>query len=170
VTGAKSGLSFEATLKVHQLDCSLLILCVCDISKGEAAMEEIVKRVAQGKDGGGRGRIEVWNCESGDHFPDFVKKVNGVKLNAGIFGLFNKLGRYSREEVLQTNVLSTALLSMLLLPNLEASRREGERLPVLESVSPGGHKLVMNPGEKSKAGNLLRTQNDPVSFNPRTQN
>jgi len=75
-------------------------------------------------------RIEVWNCESGDHdhFLDFVKKVNGVKLNAGIFGISNKLGRYSREEVLQTNALSTALLGMLLLPNLKASRREGERL------------------------------------------
>lgn len=117
-------------------------------------------------------RIEVWNCESGDHdhFLDFVKKVNGVKLNAGIFGISNKLGRYSREEVLQTNALSTALLGMLLLPNLKASRREGERLPVLESVSPDGHKLVMNPEEKSKTGNLLRTQNDTVSLNPRTQN
>ena len=55
MTGGNSGLSFEATLKVHQLDCSLLILCVCDISKGEAAMKEIVKRVAQGKYGGGGG-------------------------------------------------------------------------------------------------------------------
>ena len=92
-------------------------------------MKEIVKRVAQGKSGGG-GRIEVWNCESGDHdhFLDFVKKVNGVKLNAGIFGLSNKLGCYSREKVLQINALSTALLGMLLLPNLKASRREGERL------------------------------------------
>jgi hypothetical protein len=36
-------------------------------------------------------------------------------------------------------------------------------------VSSGGHELVMNPWEKSKAGNLLRTYNDPVSFNPRTQ-
>jgi hypothetical protein len=131
-----------------------------------------VTRVAQGKYGGGRVRIEVWNCESGDHdhFLDFVKKVNGVKLNAGIFGISNKLGRYSREEVLQTNALSTALLGMLLLPNLKALRREGERLPVLESVSPDGHKLVMNPEEKSKTGNLLRTQNDTVSLNPRTQN
>ena len=93
-------------------------------------MKEIVKRVAQGKYGGGRVRIEVWNCESGDHdhFLDFVKKVNGVKLNAGIFGLSNKLGCYSREKVLQINALSTALLGMLLLPNLKASRREGERL------------------------------------------
>jgi hypothetical protein len=131
-----------------------------------------VTRVAQGKYGGGRVRIEVWNCELGDHdhFLNFVKKVNGVKLNAGIFGISNKLGRYSREEVLQTNALSTALLGMLLLPNLKALRREGERLPVLESVSPDGHKLVMNPEEKSKTGNLLRTQNDTVSLNPRTQN
>lgn len=125
MTGANSGLGFEAALKLHQLNCSLLIRCVCDISKGEAAMEEIVERVVQGKDGEGRGRIEVWKCGLGDHdrLLGFAKKVNGVMLNAGIFGLSNKHGRYSREEVLQIKVLSTALLGMPLLPNLKGFKK-----------------------------------------------
>jgi NAD(P)-dependent dehydrogenase (short-subunit alcohol dehydrogenase family) len=152
VAGDNSGLGFKATLELHQLNCSLLILRVCDISKGETAMEDIVKRVVQGKNGEGRGRIEVWKCELGDHdhLLDFVKKVNGVMLNAGIFGLSNKLGRYSWEEVLQIKVLSMALLGMLLLLNLKASRREGERLPVFNFVSSGGHQLVTSPRGKEQ--------------------
>lgn len=156
MTGANSGLGFEAALKLHQLNCSLLIRCVCDISKGEAAMEEIVERVVQGKDREGRGRIEVWKCGLGNHdrLLGFAKKVNGVMLNAGIFGLSNKHGRYSREEVLQIKVLSTALLGMLLLPNLKGlkkRRREATcaRIRELRWSRAGHEPLEKEQGRKS---------------------
>lgn len=134
-------------------------------------MEEIVERVVQGKDGEGRGRIEVWKCGLGDHdrLLGFAKKVNGVMLNVVFLVSPTNTDAIPGKRCCKSKSCLPLYLVCSSCPTSRASRREGERLPVLESVSSGGHELVMNPGEKSKAGNLLRTYNDPVSFNPRTQ-
>jgi NAD(P)-dependent dehydrogenase (short-subunit alcohol dehydrogenase family) len=98
-----------------------------------------------------------------------LQRVDGVVLNAGIFGVQYKERGYGWEEVLQINVLSTALLGILLLPKLKASRREGERLPVLEFVGSDGHELVTIPEERTKEESLLGSFNKMEGFNSRTQ-
>ncbi|KAE9378535.1 putative short-chain dehydrogenases/reductase [Stipitochalara longipes BDJ] len=176
ITGANSGLGFEAAVKLHQLGCSCLVVGVRDLTKGEAAKKEILRRTGVGAGGG---TIEVWKCDMDDYesLLAFSEKVEGLErvdcvvLNAGIFGVAYKVGRYSWEEVLQVNVLSTALLGILLLPKLKASRREGEAesLPVLEFVGSDGHELVSIEQERREEQSLLGSYNKPESFNSRTQ-
>jgi NAD(P)-dependent dehydrogenase (short-subunit alcohol dehydrogenase family) len=175
ITGANSGLGFEAALKVYQLGCSVLILGVRDLAKGEVAKKEILNRAGKGEE---EGMIEVWSCDMDDYeiLQAFVGKigelerVDAVVLNAGVFGVKYEKGRYGWEEVLQVNVLSTALLGILLLPLLKAAKRaEGERVPVLEFVGSEGHALVSVEQERREQQNLLGSYNREESFLPRVQ-
>jgi NAD(P)-dependent dehydrogenase (short-subunit alcohol dehydrogenase family) len=178
ITGANSGFGFEAALKLHQLHASLVVLGVRDIAKGKEARQEIEKRCKiDGEEGEERGRIKVWKCDMDDYTSilEFVEKANGLEkldgvvLNAGIFGVSYKVGKYSWGEVLQINVLSTALLGILLLPKLKASRQEGEGLSVLEFVGSGDHELVSISEERRKEESLLGGFRKREEFNPRTQ-
>jgi NAD(P)-dependent dehydrogenase (short-subunit alcohol dehydrogenase family) len=116
ITGANTGLGFEAALKIYALGAECVVMGVRDIAKGEAAKAEVEKRCSSVEGAGQEGvvrRIEVWKCNMDDYSSilRFVEKVNalekldGVVLNAGIFGVSYKLGNYSWEEVLQVNVL-----------------------------------------------------------------
>jgi NAD(P)-dependent dehydrogenase (short-subunit alcohol dehydrogenase family) len=123
VTGANSGLGFEAALKLLQLNASLVILAVRDIERGEAAKEEILRRVVGagkeiGVDEGGseiEEKVRVWECDMSDYrsVVRFVERVGALErvdcavLNAGVFGVEFRVreGGYGWEEVLQVNVL-----------------------------------------------------------------
>ena len=106
VTGANTGLGFEAALKIYALGAECVVMGVRDIAKGEAAKVEMEKRYAGIADAGREDalrRIEVWKCDMDDYSSilRFVEKVNalekldGVVLNAGIFGVPYKVGTYS---------------------------------------------------------------------------
>lgn len=177
VTGANSGLGLEAALKFHALGASLVILAVRDVSKGESAKTEIEARCAREAKGDARGELEVWKCDMDDYASllEFVGRANalarldGVVLNAGLFGMRYQEGRYGVEEVVQVHVLSTALLGILLLPKLKASKRVGDRLPVLEFVGSDGYELVTIPEERRETANLLETYSEAERFDSRTQ-
>ena len=174
ISGANSGLGFEAALKLYQLQCSHLILAVRSLANGESAKNEILRRAGNRE----AGKIEVWKCDMDDYecLLQFVEKVeglemvDGVVLNAGVFGVRFGRGRYGWEEVLQVNVLSTAVLGILILSVLKgkALRMEG-RCPVLEFVGSDGHALVTIEPERRDKGSLLESYNDSESFDARTQ-
>ncbi len=116
ITGANTGLGFEAALKIYALGAECVVMGVRDISKGEAAKAEVEKRCPGIERAGREGvvrRIKVWKCDMDDYSSilRFVEKVNalekldGVVLNAGIFGVSYELGKFSWEQVLQVNVL-----------------------------------------------------------------
>lgn len=166
VTGANTGLGFEAAAKFVALDASLVILGVRDPTKGEAAKSTIEERPKK------KGRVEVWrlDMDSYDSIQDFAKRASSLDrldvavLNAGVYKVAYEESKYGWEETLQVNVLSTALLGLLLLPKLKASRT-GSSLPVLEIVSSGNHQRVTIPDDRRRADNLLRSYDVPDGYN-----
>jgi NAD(P)-dependent dehydrogenase (short-subunit alcohol dehydrogenase family) len=166
VTGANTGLGFEAAAKFVTLGASLVIIGVRDLAKGDGAKSAIEKRT------GKQDRIEVWplDMNSYDSIQEFAKRASSLDhldvavLNAGVFMVKYEESQYGWEETLQVNVLSTALLSLLLLPKLKASRTENS-LPVLEIVSSGTHTRVSISEEHRRADNLLRSYNTANGYN-----
>jgi NAD(P)-dependent dehydrogenase (short-subunit alcohol dehydrogenase family) len=119
VTGANSGLGFEACVQLLSLRLSHLILAVRSTEKGNIAASKLR---AQCRDAA----IEVWELDMNSYqsIQEFSQRVNSqlsrldyVILNAGISNFrFRVNTSTGHEEVIQVNYLSTALLSLLLIP------------------------------------------------------
>jgi len=139
VTGANSGLGFEASKQLLGLGLSHLILAVRSFEKGKAAATKLGLTNPKAK-------IDVWelDMESYDSIQAFVRKCNTelsridfAILNAGIGPInFRKSPATGHESAMQVNYLSTAFLAILLLPILKAkSPPDGPpRLTVISSV------------------------------------
>ena len=123
VTGANTGLGFEASKHLSRLGVGKLILAVRSESKGDAAKKEILASTSRPESS-----IEIWSLDMDnyDSIKTFAKRVaqlprlDGVLANAGImttkFGLSEGL-----EKTLNVNVVSTFLLYLLLLPKMRES-------------------------------------------------
>ncbi|KAF7197011.1 Short-chain dehydrogenase sdnK [Pseudocercospora fuligena] len=141
ITGANKGIGFEAALKLVESGCEHVILGVRSLKSGENAKVAIEQRT------GRTGVIQVWcldmsNYESITAFAERVGKelerLDFAILNVGISSSEFRVSVYGWEETLQVNVLSTALLAILLLPKLKASRTS-DFTPVLELVGSSNH-------------------------------
>lgn len=161
VTGANSGLGFEAAVKFSALGASKLILGVRDIGKGDKAKTVIEARAKK------LNQIEVWQLDMNSYdsirkFADRVSKelehLDIVILNAGVHMSTYEQSPYGWEETLQVNVLSTTLLGLLILPKLKASKT-AQSTPVLEIVSSGLHQNAKFTDEHKNAPNLLESYN-----------
>lgn len=169
VTGANSGLGFEAAVKFHQLGASKLVLAVRDLHKGRAAKQRILSRETANST---NGTIDVWPLDmlSYPSVKAFAQRVSSdldhidvVVLNAGIAARWFKLSEYGWEETLQVNVLSTALLAMLLLPKLRAcgAAYPNAEKPVLEFVGSGAQYIAKVKPKHQEAKNLLSAVSTP---------
>ncbi|KAF2476759.1 NAD(P)-binding protein [Lindgomyces ingoldianus] len=128
VTGSNTGLGFYACKHLLSLNLSRLIIAVRSKSKGETAANELRKQYT--------GKIEVWELDmsSYDSIRDFVRRVESelerldiAILNAGVGRLkFTLNPSTGHEESIQTNYLSTFLLSILLLPALKNKSPAGK--------------------------------------------
>ncbi|KAI1207052.1 NAD(P)-binding protein [Annulohypoxylon truncatum] len=121
VTGANGGIGLECSRQLLKLGVSKLILAVRDEARGEAAREALINvrglEINQ--------TIEVWKLDytSYSSIDTFVQRVNALQprldiaiLNTGANrGHFNICPATGHEEDLQTNYLSTVLLTLLLL-------------------------------------------------------
>ncbi|KAK8133291.1 hypothetical protein PG999_001464 [Apiospora kogelbergensis] len=160
ITGANRGLGLEAALKIVALDASRVVLGVRDCVEGERSKNTIEQLT------GRKGVMEVWklDLESYESIQDFshrascLDRLDIVVLNAGVLMYKHTESPYGWEESLQINVLSTALLALLLLPVLkktsQLSSENGQR-PVLQFVSSGTYKHVVVADEDRHADNLL---------------
>lgn len=163
VTGANVGLGFEAAVKFVQLGADKVILGVRTISKGETAKEQIEQRT------GRKGVVEVWHLDMLDYsvVKAFAERANKeldhldiAVLNAGCIKIKYTAGPYGFEETMQVNVLSTALLSLLLMPKLKSSKTD-TFTSVLEIVGSNNHYLVSKlPSETAP----FAACNDPKHF------
>lgn len=170
VTGANSGLGFEAAAKLVALKASHVILAVRDLGKGMAAMEAIEQRT------GRAGVVDVWPLDMNSYdsmqalsarAEKDLEHLDGVVLNAGVFAVAYQPSPYGWEEMLQINVLSTVFLALILLPKLRASRR-GSRAPVLEIVtSRRAEAVALRPEQLD--GKFLESLNDEKSYRPGVQ-
>ncbi|KAK5626217.1 hypothetical protein RRF57_001932 [Xylaria bambusicola] len=162
VTGANTGLGFEAALKFVLQDASRVILGVRDLTKGEMARDIIDYRT------GWKGRIDIWQLDMSSYpsIQEFaeraatLERLDIVVLNAGVLMSAYKESSYGWEETLQVNLLSTALLGLLLLPLLEKTSSEfateDNRRPILEFITSGAHKHIVIPQAHRDADSLLK--------------
>ncbi|RFU30504.1 hypothetical protein B7463_g5810, partial [Scytalidium lignicola] len=170
VTGANTGLGFEAANKFVALDASRVILGVRDLEKGNHAKSMIEERT------GKRDKVEVWKLDmnSYDSIREFASRASDLEhldvavLNAGVYMVNYEVSNYGWEETLQVNVLSTTLLGLLLIPKLRSSKTP-DSLPVLEFVSSGNHEKVTLSEEQRSADSILQMFNKADTYNASLQ-
>lgn len=121
VTGSNIGLGLECARQLLDLGIEKLILAVRDEAKGAAARETL--RTAS------KVIIEVWKLDLSHYdsvtaFTERAKtlpRLDFVVLNAGVFKVtFDQNPDTHHEEVIQVNYLSTALLTILMLPVIQS--------------------------------------------------
>ncbi|KAJ5289119.1 hypothetical protein N7478_002149 [Penicillium angulare] len=127
LTGATSGLGYEAAIKYMNLGVDSLIIGSRSLERGNSTkikLEQLTNRP---------GVVQIWELEmnSFQSVKNFAARANELPrldialLNAGLWNRDYTISPQSDgegwEEVLQVNVLSTSLLALLLLPKLRAS-------------------------------------------------
>ncbi|KAI1349861.1 hypothetical protein F5Y01DRAFT_287779 [Xylaria sp. FL0043] len=141
VTGSNSGIGLECARQLLDRGLSKLILAVRDEKRGAAASEDLASGRRDLKPGS---TIEVWHLDYSsydsiasfaDRARDDLERLDIVVLNAGIYRIPRVILPTGHEEDVQVNYLSTALLTILLLPILEAKRRMGAKPGRLTVVS-----------------------------------
>jgi retinol dehydrogenase-12 len=152
VTGSNTGLGLEAARHLSRLNASLIILAVRNLSKGAAAKQNILQSTNRPLSS-----VEVWELdlqsyESVTAFAakaDQLKRLDGVLENAGIRTTkFNLVGGH--ESTITTNVISTFLLALLILPKLKESASKFNIQPRLTIVSSELHFLAKFPEQHSE--------------------
>ncbi|KAJ6009288.1 hypothetical protein N7499_005290 [Penicillium canescens] len=124
LTGATSGLGFEAAVKILNLGVESLIIGSRSVERGRKAKAEIEKLTNRCD------VIKVWELEMNNFasVKKFAERANTelprldiALLNAGLWNRDYNKSPEGWEETLQVNTLSTSLLAMLLLPKLKSS-------------------------------------------------
>lgn len=169
ITGANTGLGFEAALKYASLGASKLLLGVRSIDKGNEAKAKIVKSTGFDANAISVFRVDLGTFASVQQFIKDVDRtadhVDVVLLNAGVAPPHYKKSPEGWEMAVQVNVLSTALMALLLLPKLRATAqaRPGALIH-LTFVNSIAHADVKREwfGDKT----LLSAANDEKPWNP----
>lgn len=163
ITGANTGLGFEAAVKIASLGASQVILGVRDLSKGERARQLIEQRTGNAES------VSIWQLDmnSYDSIRSFAARaasdlhhLDVAMLNAGVYSVNFHQSPYGWEETFQVNVISTALLALLLLPKLQQS----PGISTLEFVSSRRHEAFILSDERRQARSLLESFNKPETF------
>ena len=113
---------------------------------------------------------------------DFAARLNNevgvldvALLNAGVAAFAHKVGPEGWEMSVQVNVLSSALLGILLLPQLRASGTKTGRIPHLVFSGSSAHvdvkpeQIALEKGDAGARHPLLDKINAPSYFNPGVQ-
>ncbi|KAI1489085.1 putative short-chain dehydrogenase/reductase family protein [Biscogniauxia mediterranea] len=162
VTGSNVGIGFEASRQLLRLGLSHLIMGVRSQTRGDAAADALRREFPESN-------ISVWllDHESYDSIRAFVSRcetlprIDFAILNAAVAKQnFTRVSATGHETMMQVNYLSTALLTLLLLPILKAKGKAtgGHRPPVISLVGSdtaytsqvdlkdsSAHKQVDNP-------------------------
>ncbi|GME48510.1 hypothetical protein G7Y79_00039g076240 [Neofusicoccum parvum] len=165
VTGANTGLGFEAAVKYAALGASKLILGVRSIDKGEAAKKEVVRRT------GYTNPIIILTVDLGEFesvksFIQALEKetphLDVALLNAGLTNPSFVKSSAGWELALQVNILSTALMAIMLLPILRGTAASKSRgTPHLSFVNSIAHADVK---PEWYTGSLLQATNDEAAY------
>lgn len=124
VTGSNVGIGLECSRQLLGLGLSKLILAVRSESKGKDAKADLERELKTSKSGK-TPTIEVWQLDlsSYDSITAFAERTKSLEKldifihNAGLMKVEFELNKTTgHEETVQVNYLSTALLTILLLP------------------------------------------------------
>ncbi|KAI0837309.1 NAD(P)-binding protein [Hypoxylon sp. FL0890] len=147
VTGGTSGLGLAATVHFVNLGAEEVIITSRDSTRAKNALAAIERETG----GCSKGRVRVMDLDMNRYssvvaFAREIKKVRQgrggadyVILNAGLSGVDFKLGDEGWEQNIQVNVLSTALLGLLLLPWMKAERAQRSAPAHLAVVGSSRH-------------------------------
>ncbi|KZO93403.1 NAD(P)-binding protein [Calocera viscosa TUFC12733] len=175
ITGSNVGLGYSAALLSLQLGASPVYLAVRTIAKGDTARETLLDDpVVKEKNHKAVVKVYQLDMSTWDGVTSFASKfiadrkaagegLDVAMLNAAIINAEYEVAPTGNEAVIQVNHLSTALLSLLLLPLLESSTTE-KHTARLMIVSSGMHKrtsLKVNPPEDF---NYILSLNDKSTF------
>ncbi|KAI1771130.1 NAD(P)-binding protein [Hypoxylon cercidicola] len=171
ITGANTGLGYEAALQLLGLNLSRMILAVRSLHKGEAAASQLRQLYPKAD-------VEVWQLDmsSYDSIQTFARRVESQPwrvditiLNAGVMSLdYNVVKSTGHEETVQVNYLSTTLLAVLLLPILKARRPPGDSDPARLTIASAALTLAAK-FPHGDADPLLPAFDDPAAYDPREQ-
>lgn len=165
ITGANTGLGLEAARHFLKLNASHIILGVRNMSKGQAAKEDL-ERFA-----GKASRIDVFHLDMEDYqsVKSFVAQVctlpciDVVILNAGKIAQDFYIAEKD-ESTITVNVVCTMLLALLMLPKLRASAKPGKPCPRLVIVSSDRHVMTNLP--EWKTSNTFETLKNKTHYGP----
>ncbi|KAI3549195.1 hypothetical protein CABS01_08386 [Colletotrichum abscissum] len=174
VTGATSGIGLALARQLLSLGASPVILAVRDVPKGEAVRQTLlsdpsVLSLSHGP------VVEVMKLDAEDYasvktFTEAFKAkythLHIAMLNAGVPGLRRRVAPTGHEATVQVNYLSNVLLTLELLPVLEATARETGRAGriawtgsrMVEKTSLAGKTTVR------EGGSLLGHLDDEANF------
>ena len=161
ITGSNVGLGFEAALELAQHQISRIVLGVRNVQAGERARQQIIQQSPKCS-------VEVWALDMNSYESTIefgrrarsLPRVDIVILNAGIQCRKFQLSPTGHELQLQVNYLSTALLSLLLLPTLVSSSSNGARhLTIVSSEL-----YEWTPFTQRSAPDLFKVLDDPKAF------
>ena len=160
LTGANAGLAFEAAKHFVRLNPAKVILACRNPSKGEAAKKAI--EAETGKDG----IVDVWplDLSSYESVKAFARKAETLpRIDALVESAGVLMDKYERteenESTITTNVVSTFLLSLLMLPKLRETAEKYSISPRLVIVTSEMHFLASFP--ECTATNIFDALNDP---------
>ncbi|KAI1412558.1 NAD(P)-binding protein [Hypoxylon sp. FL1857] len=165
ITGANTGLGFEASKQMLSLNLSHLIVAVRNLEKGAAAATKLRAEHPMAT-------IEVMllDMSSYSSIQDFAQCIKSqlsrldiVILNAGVIKLtYSTVPSTGHEEIVQVNYLSTILLAILLLPILKSKSPVDKpgRLTIVNAALALTAPLPTTNGHKS----LITALDDPKSF------
>ena len=164
VTGSNVGLGLEAARHFTRLNADKVILGVRNLEKGEAAkksIEETTNRL---------GIVEVWQLDlaSYESTKQFVKRAEGLRrLDAVVENAGIATRRYQvaedNESTITTNVISTYLLALMILPKLRETATKFNTTPHLTIVSSEVHSFTSFPEKNSP--NIFKTLSDKETAN-----
>ncbi|KFY04087.1 hypothetical protein O988_01008 [Pseudogymnoascus sp. VKM F-3808] len=161
ITGANSGLGYEAALKFVGLGAAKVILGVRSMSKGALACRQIEEQTQQ------KGIVDAWELDM-DRYSSIqqfaarasaeLQRIDVAILNAAVAPKEYSVGHEGWQSTLQVNVLGTALLALLLLPKLRLSKTS-TNTSHLVIVTSEAHRWVERtdiPDTKPYGGSILR--------------
>lgn len=171
ITGSNVGIGLAATSLLMEFQISRVIMAVRTISKGQEAAKALLQAHPDCN-------VEVWplDMESYDSVLAFGKRAQGldridvVLLNAGVKKQnWERNGITGHEVTVQVNHLSTALLSLLLLPPLKATAAKYGKPSKITITSSEVH--MWTPFKEHTAPKILdelddeRTWGNPERYN-----
>ncbi|KZO93404.1 NAD(P)-binding protein [Calocera viscosa TUFC12733] len=175
VTGSNVGLGYSAALLSLQLGASPVYLAVRTPAKGDKARETLLADpVVKKNNPNAVVKVYQLDMSTWDGVTSFASKfiadrkaagegLDVAMLNAGIINMAYEVAPTGNEAVLQVNHLSTALLSLLLLPLLESSTTPAHTARLM-IVTSGTHKRTSLKANPPEDFNYILSLNDKKTF------
>lgn len=165
LTGATSGLGYEAAIKFLNLGVESLVIGSRNLERGQRTKEALERCTNRA------GVVQVWELEMSSfesvksfasRASDELKRLDIALLNAGLWNREYVRSPEGWEETLQVNTLSTSLLALLLLPKLRECSTNAN--PTHLSVVSSQQFVRVKAESLRTDGPLLEHLNSPEGF------